>query len=121
MDNYLFSYDDPYKILAHYIVGFYRPADVVRVLNDNAYIATLIQKEVRELDIGGSFLDCIIEDILTKKKRMAYMGHLDTLSKYYYSEFDKDRLRREIYALLEEVDIKIPNYSAAGSVSSAKT
>lgn len=117
MNNYLYDYDDPYKILAHHIVGFYRPADVLRVLSENAYIATLIQKEVRDLDICGNFLDCIIEDILSNKKRMEYMGRLDELSRYYYSQLDRERLRKEIRQTLEDMGIEL-DYSAGGRVSS---
>lgn len=120
MNSYLFDYDDPYKILAHYIVGFCRPADVSRALTENSYIFMLIQKEVRGLDIGGNFLDCIIEDILAKKKRMEYMGHLDALAKYYFDRLDKERLRGEIRSILSEMKIELP-YAAGGNDSSAKT
>ena len=120
MNGYLFDYDDPYKILAHYIVGFYRPADVLRVLTENSYLFTLIQKEVRGLDIGGNFLDCIIEDILADKKRMEYMGHLDILAKYYYDKLDRNRLRNEIRSTLLEMNIDL-DYSTGGNDSSAKT
>lgn len=118
MNGYMFEYDDPYKILAHHIVGFYRPADVLRVLTENSYLFTIVQKEVRGLDIGGNFLDCIIEDILAEKKRMEYMEHLDVLAQYYFSKLDKDRLRNEIRGVLTEMNI---DYSAGGKVSSAKT
>lgn len=121
MSNYMYSFDDPYKILAHHIVGFYRPADVLRVLSENAYIATLIQKEVRDLDIGGFFLDCTIEGILANKKRMEYMGRLDELSRYYFSQLDKERLRKEIRSTLSEMGVDLSGYSTGGSDSSART
>lgn len=118
MSDYLYEYDNPYKILAHHIVGFYRPEDVIRTLTDNIYIATIIKREVRDIDIGGPFLDCVIEDILAKKKRMEYMGHLDALSKYYYTMLDKARLREEIKNALIESGIEI-DYSTGGNDSSA--
>ena len=105
MESYLYSFDDPYKILAHYIVGFYRPADVLRCMTDNAFLATLVQKEVRDLDICGHFLDCIIEDILAKKNRMEMMENLDVLSKYFYSKLDRVRLRKEIQSALAELGV----------------
>lgn len=117
MTKYLFEYDDPYKVLAHAVVGFYRPADVVRMLSDNAFILNCVVKEVRDQDMGGHFIDCIIEDILDNKDRMEYMGHLDALAKYYYTKLDKERLREEIRLALEEVGIEVDDYSA-GSVSS---
>lgn len=119
MNNYLYEYDDPYKVLAHAIVGFYRPADVIRMLTDNAFILNCVVKEVRDQDMCGHFVDCIIEDILDNKDRMEYMGHLDELAKYYYKKLDKERLREEIRLVLDETGIDISGYSA-GSVSSDK-
>lgn len=119
--KYLYIFDDPYKILAYHIVGFYRPADVIRVLTDNSYIKNCILKEVRQLDLGGHYIDCIIEHILEDKDRMEYMHKLDELSAYYYSKLDKERLRKEIRAVLESAGIVIDNYSTDGNVSSATT
>lgn len=121
MNEYLYEYDDPYKLLAHYVVGFYRPADVVRILTDNSYVKNCILKEVRQLDLGGHFIDCIIEHILEDKDRMEYMHQLDNLSNYYYSKLDKERLRKEIRAILEYAGIEIGDYSAGGNVSFANT
>lgn len=120
-DKYLFPFDDPYKLLAHYIVGFYRPADVIRVLTDNSYIKNCVLKEVRQLDLGGHFIDCIIEHILEDKSRMEYMHQLDNLAAYYYKKLDRERLRKEIRSILESAGIDIGDYSTAGSVSSATT
>lgn len=117
---YLYAYDNPYKILAHHIVGTYRPADVLRCLTDNSYLKTLIIKEVRQQDLGGHFIDCIIEHILEDKDRMEYMHKLDELALYYYSRLDKERLRKEILAVLDNAGVEIIQ-SAKGSVSSAVT
>lgn len=113
------DYDDPYKLLAATIVGSYRPADVARLLGDDVFLLTQIDKEVREQDFQGHFLDCIIEDILSKKQRMEYMSHLDELAKYYYQKIDKDRLRKEILALLRACGIEVEYYSATGNILSA--
>lgn len=102
---YLYEYDNPYKILAHHIVGTYRPADVMRCMTDNSYLKTLIIKEVRQQDLGGHFLDCIIESVLEDKDRMEYMRKLDELANYYYSKLDKERLREEILAVLESAGL----------------
>ena len=107
MNDYLYEYDNPYKILAHHIVGTYRAADVLRVLTDNSYLKTLIIKEVRDQDLGGHFIDCIIENILEDKDRMEYMHKLDNLAYYYYSRLDKGRLRDEILAALNKAGITI--------------
>lgn len=105
MKKYLYSYDDPYALLAHHIVAFYRPADVIRILNDNSYIRNRILKETRDLDLGGPYIDCIIEGILEEKDRMDYMHQLDKLAYYYYSRLDKDRLREEILKVLSDAGI----------------
>ena len=107
MTDYLYDYDNPYTLLAHHIVGSYRPADVARVLTDNSFLKTLIIKEMREQDLGGHFIDCIIESILEDKDRMEYMGELDKLASYYYSKLDKERLRDEILAVLNEAGVEI--------------
>lgn len=107
MNKYLYDFDDPYKLLAHHIVGVYRPADVLRCLADNSYLKTLITKEVREQDFKGHFVDCIIENILEDKDRMEYMHKLDELAIYYYSRLDKGRLRDEILNILNKAGIEI--------------
>ena len=116
MSQYRFDYDDPYKILAHYIVAYSRPADVLRVLRENSYIKNCIIKEVRGLDIGGNYIDCIIENILEDKYRMKYMHQLDELASFYYQHLDKERLRNEIRAVLSEAGIEIEDYSTGGNV-----
>ena len=105
--KYLYDYDNPYKILAHHIVAFYRPSDVIRILTDNAYIRNMVLKEVRDLDLGGPYIDCIIEGILEEKDRMEYMHQLDKLSGYYYSKLDKERLRDEVLAVLNEAGVSL--------------
>lgn len=105
MAEYLFEYDNPYKILASYIIAYYRPADVIRMLNDDEYIKVQLVKETRAQDMSGAFTDCIIEDILSNKDRMEYMRALDQLAKYYYSKLDKERLRTEIKTALGECGI----------------
>lgn len=107
MNEYLYDFDDPYKILAHHIVGTYRPADVLRCLTDNSYLKTLIIKEVRVQDMQGHFIDCIIENILDDKDRMEYMHRLDELAAYYYSRLDRGRLRDEILIILNDAGVEI--------------
>lgn len=105
MPAYLFEYDDPYKILASHIIAYYRPADVIRMLEDDDYIKVQLIKETRAQDMCGAFTDCVIESILSNKDRMEYMGALDQLAKYYYSKLDKERLRTEIKTALSRCGI----------------
>lgn len=105
--DYRFSYDDPYSVLAHVILSYYRPADVIRMLTDNEYLLNCVTKEVRQQDFGGIFLDCIIEDILAHKKRMELMGQYDQLAKYLYQNLDKKRLRTQLVGALSEIGIEV--------------
>ena len=105
--EYRFAYDDPYKILAHSVIGKYRPADVVRMLSDNEYLLNCIIKEVRQQDFRGDFVDCIIEDILAHKKRMEWMHQCDQLAKNLYKNLDKKRLRGQLIGALSEIGIEV--------------
>lgn len=104
---YYYEMDDPYKVLAYSVIGYYRPADVIRMLNDDAYLLNCIVKEVRVQDLCGRFVDCIIEDILARKKRMELMRALDQLSEYLYENLDKERLRREIQGALSKMGVDL--------------
>ena len=117
MDNYLYDYDNPYKILASSIIAYYRPADVIRILSDDDYIKTQIIKETRGQDMQGSFTDCIIESLLANKDRMEYMRKLDLLAEYYFSKLDKNRLREEIKTALLECGVEV-DYSTGGKIVS---
>lgn len=107
MMKHRYKYDDPYVLLAHYIVGTYRPADVLRCLTDNAYLKMLIIKETRQQDLGGPFTDCIIEHILEDKERMDWMRVLDQVALHLYSKLDKGRLRDEILTVLNDAGVVI--------------
>lgn len=113
--------DDPYRILASTIIGMYRPADVARMLGDDKFILSQVIREVREQDMGGIFLDCVITSVLSEKKRMDYMKALDNLAEYYYSKLDLSRLRKEIKEALDECGIDVEYYSATGNILSADT
>lgn len=105
--DYRYSFDDPYSVLAHVILSYYRPSDVVRMLSDNEYLLNCVVKEVRQQDFGGIFLDCIIEDILAHKKRMEWMRQCDQLAKYLYQNLDKKRLREQLVGALSEIGIEV--------------
>lgn len=105
--HYLYEFDNPYRILAHAIIGFYRPADVVRMLSDNEYLLNCVTKEVRQQDFAGIWVDCIIEDVLAHKKRMEWMHTLDKMALFLYQNLDKKRLRSEITLALSEIGIEV--------------
>lgn len=105
--DYRYHFDDPYSVLAHTILSYYRPADVIRMLSDNEYLLNCVVKEVRQQDFGGLFLDCIIEDLLAQKKRMEWMHTLDSVAKYLYQNLDKKRLREQLVGALSEIGIEV--------------
>ena len=121
--RYLYEYDDPYKLLASNVVAYSRPADVIRLLTDDAFILNYIIKETRGQDMKGPFTDCIIEDILENKDRMEYMNVLDQVAKYYFSKLDKDRLRNEVKSVLKDCGIVVVDdtYSTGGNILSDVT
>ena len=90
------DYDDQYKLLAHHILAVYSKAEVKRILVDDEFIYHIIIKETRLQDFSGAFLDCIIQSILDDKRRMDMCRELDKLSKYFFSELDLARLRKEL-------------------------
>lgn len=90
------EYDDPYNFLALHIISTNTAHEIERALTDDKYVQMLLIKEVRNLDLKGPFCDCIIENILTGKRRMKLMGHLDELSRYLFSELDLEYLRERI-------------------------
>lgn len=106
-DDYLYDFDNNYRILAHHIVSNYRPSDVLRCLTDNLYLKNLIIKETRQQDLAGPFTDCLIESILEEKDRMEWMHTLDAVGNYLYSRLDKGRLRDEILIILNKAGVEI--------------
>ena len=102
MEKYRFSCDDPYKLVASYIVAYYSAPEVLRFLEDDQYVLSQIAKEVRSQDLQGRFVDLAIEGLLKQKKRMEYMHELDKLADYFYSKLDVARLRSEIITELNK-------------------
>lgn len=99
------EYDDPYIMLAHHLISMHSRAELERILVDDDFIYKMIIKETRHQDFSGAFLDCIIQTILDNKQRMEMCGHLDILSRYFFSKLDLPRLRKEIrrYAKMYEL------------------
>lgn len=114
----LYEYDDPYKVLAYFIVGHYRPVDIERVLIDDDYLYSNIQKEVRGLDIGGPYLDCIISEIYSHSQSSDYRAQLKKLATYYYQNLDINRLRQELISIIGDI---VNNHSSGGNDSSQST
>lgn len=98
-------YDDPYKILAQYLVSQSTRAEIERLLRDDSFILQIMIHEVRNIDYNTPFADCIFHEHAHGEKRMDLMQHLDLLAGYFYRELDLDRLRGEISLFCEEIGI----------------
>ena len=97
MENeYRYTYDDPYVLIAHSILSIYDTADIKRMLIDDDFVRRLVLKETRLQDFAGVFLDGIVQSILDDKRRMEFMHELDKLADYFWKNLDIDRLRLEI-------------------------
>lgn len=99
------EYDNPYRILAAYIVTTFSVIAVKRVLTSSSFIKSLIVHEAKTMDIGGAFLDCIDQEIISNDRVRGKNAHLKMLGEYYYSELDIERLRKEIRRFAEELGV----------------
>lgn len=100
------AYDDPYVLLAYKIVAYNIVPEICRILTDDEYVKKLVLKETRSQDFIGSFLDVIVQGILDDKRRMEMMHKLDELGEYFWSNFDLERLRKEILICCEGCGIR---------------
>ena len=99
------SYDDPYLMLAYWLLANLNIGDLCRVLEDDEFVHKMIVKETRWLDFRGPFLDTIVESILTEKRRMEMCEQLDKLSDYFFKNLDLTRLRKNLSGLLDKYGI----------------
>lgn len=104
-ESYLHPYDDPYKCLASNMVARLTPMEVVRCLSDDEFVFRLLAKEMRGQDLGGPFVDCVIDEILRHKRRMELMRVLDGVSVYFFENLDLERLRQELRDFCAELGI----------------
>lgn len=102
-------YDDPYRVLAAHIVAVYSPIAIRRILTNSSYVKALISKEARQMDISGTFLDCIDQEIISNDRLRQKNVYLKQLGHFYYSQLDLARLRKEIEMFVDELGIKLPD------------
>lgn len=100
-------YDDPYRVLAAYIVSNYSPRMVKKVLSSSSYIKSIILQEAKQMDINGAFLDCIDQEVLSNDHLRRKNACLKRLGEFYYSELNVLRLRLEIKRFAEELNVKL--------------
>lgn len=100
-------YDDPYRVLAAYIVSNYPPRTIRKIMSSSAYIKSLVLQEAKQMDISGAFLDCIDQEVLTNDHLRRKNAYLKKLGEFYYSELNILRLRLEVKRFAEELNVEI--------------
>lgn len=101
------EYDDPYRVLATYLVSVFSINNLKRILVNTAYIKSLIINEAKTIDMAGAFLDCIDQEIIAKDRLRGKNVYLKKLGEFYYSELDVDRLRKEIRQFANELGVDL--------------
>lgn len=110
METTIAPYDDPYQVLSIQLVVDLNLGDICRTLYDDDFIKRMVQKETRDLDFYGRFLDCIVGEILVQKQRMKMMAELDKLGSWFFEQLDLARLRVQIKKDLDRFDIPWREY-----------
>lgn len=101
------EYDDPYRVLAAYIVSAFSMVSIKRVLTNTSFIKSLIIHEAKMMDIGGAFLDCVDQEIISNDMIRKKNACLKQLGDFYFSMLDIERLRKEIRRFAEELGVNL--------------
>lgn len=91
-------FDDPYNLLASQIVVRYSTSEINRLLNSSQPVEQIIMNELRAIDMGGMFVDCIITDLCDKGERMKFVDAQKRFSAELASLVDHDRLCASVRA-----------------------
>lgn len=86
------EYDDPYWMLAWYIVSHCSQAEVAQSLSNDEWILRQIRHELHVQDFRGPFLDTIMEH-LDAHNRIWLRGQLNNLADALFLHLDIDKLR----------------------------
>ena len=101
------EYDDPYRVLAAYLVSIFSINNLKRLLTNTAFIKSLIVNEAKTMDMSGAFIDCIDQEILANDRVRRKNVYLKKLGEFYYSELDIERLRKEIRQFASELGVNL--------------
>ena len=77
-------------------------------MTNSSFVKSIIIKEAKQMDIGGAFLDCIDQEIISNDRLRQKNVYLKKLGEFYYSELNLFRLRKEIKRFALELNVKIP-------------
>lgn len=89
-------YDDPYQLLAAKIATRYSIPEINRLLSSPQIISQIVMNELREIDMQGAFIDCIITDLCDKGKRMEFVGIQKQFASELAQKLDHPRLCADI-------------------------
>lgn len=92
MGDGLDSYDDPYWMLAWYIVSHHSRADIVQALTSKEWLLRQLRQECYLQDFRGPFLDTIMEQV-DNHHRLWLRQHLNQLADAFFSMLDVTKLR----------------------------
>lgn len=81
-------------------------------MTNSSFVKSIIVKEAKQMDIGGAFLDCIDQEIISNDRLRQKNVYLKQLGEFYYSELNLLRLRREIKRFAIELNVKIPGITS---------
>lgn len=86
------EYDDPYWMLAWYVVSHCSQAEVAQSLSNDEWILRQIRHELYVQDFRGPFLDTIMEH-LDAHNRLWLRERLNTLAEAMFTKLDLGKLR----------------------------
>lgn len=99
-------YDDPYIILANILLVDYSTVELKRIISDKEFTRKIIEKELRQIDFCGPFVDCVLADIYANNKWI-FLDMLNEFSHKLYSELDLDRLEKAIRKICDDFGIEL--------------
>lgn len=105
------KYDDPYRLLAAHILGYYDLDSVYAIYTNKECVKHLILAEARRLDIAGPFLDCIDQCVIAGDCKRSKNKALNELGEFYYQNLDLARLRKSLVLVANELGIDLANYT----------
>lgn len=101
------EYDDPYRLLAAYIMSYFSVVAIKRVLTSTSFVKSIIVNEAKTIDVSGPFLDCIDQEVIANDKIRGKNACLKELADFYFSILDIERLRAEIRRFAVELGVKL--------------
>lgn len=99
--------DDPYRILALNLVADLSDRELNKILHETKPIKRRIISEVNNADFYGSFLDCLMTELVKQNRDRQIHKHLIGVADFFYKELDIPRLRNNILLYCERFGRKV--------------